>query len=199
MGNLQRRAAGRVLATGPRTGLGAFVAFLTLVVGVVLAPVSQAVGEGGPVRSARVAASVVYPGSDGVSVRRASGQMDRLAETSRRFRRFVRRYQDRMWSALGHDPDCAQAPVVWVKEFRRRNAFLPNVATVAGGPSDVPERCQGSGGFHFFVKRDGRWQAPYALGGQETLRCKVLRRWKVPRMHGSRTCFNGHDIVRYNP
>lgn len=144
------------------------------------------------------AAKVVYSGR-GIAVWRASGQMHRLSDTSRAFRRFVGLQHDEMWGYLDNDPDCAQAPLVTVKEYRRRVAFISNQGTFPGGPGDAPGRCAGGGAFRFYVKRDGTWRAPVAIGGHETLRCRTLQRWDIPRMNGAKRCWNGTDIVRYDP
>lgn len=142
---------------------------------------------------------VTYAG-DGVRVWRASGQLDRLSETSPAFRRFVAKQLNMMWREyVDADPACAQAPLVVVKEFRPRVAFISNQGTFPGGPGDAPDTCASGGAFHFYVKRDGEWRAPLVLGGQDVMRCRTLRNWDIPRMNGARVCWNGEDVVRYQP
>lgn len=149
--------------------------------------------------AAREDSRVVYAGY-GVQVWRASGQLDRLAETSPAFRRIVRRQLDFMWREYNHSaPACAQAPLVRVKEYRPRVAFISNQGTFPGGPGDAPDFCANGGAFRFYVKRDGEWRAPIALAGQDLYWCRDLRRWDIPRMSGSRQCWNGHDVVRWDP
>ena len=141
---------------------------------------------------------VVYKGH-GVKVWRKSGQLDRLDDTSKAFRKLVRSELDRMWEEWAEsDPDCAQAPLVVVKEYRRRVAFIANQGVFSGGPGDAPGSCASGGSYHFYVKRDGQWKAPDALGGQDIMRCSTVRRWEIPRMNGARTCLRGEEVVRWN-
>lgn len=180
---------------------GRVVAVLVAVAALVAAiPVSS-----GPARAARAEATagsvtrVVYDGF-GVRVRRHSGQIDRLSETPRAFRSFVRAQLDHMWVAYNDSaPECAQAPLVTVKEYRPRVAYISNQGTFPGGPGDAPDSCATGGAFHFYVKRDGDWRAPRSLGGQDVFPCRNLRRWSIPRMNGARQCWNGEEIVRWDP
>jgi hypothetical protein len=142
---------------------------------------------------------VVYDGS-GEEVWRQSGQLDRLHETPRSFRRFVSHQLDHMWREYtDRDPACTQASLVMVKEYRRRVAFIANQGTFAGGPGDAPDSCATGGAFRFYVKRDGHWRAPLQLGGQDVLACSVFRRWDIPRMSGAHQCFRGGEVVRWDP
>ncbi|GAA3810223.1 hypothetical protein GCM10022242_11060 [Nocardioides panacisoli] len=142
---------------------------------------------------------VVYPGH-GVDVWRASGQLHRLSETSLGFRRAIRASLDRTWGWSDDDPDCAQAPVATVKEYRARVAFVENLGMFSGGPGDAPEKCARGGAWQFFVKRNGHWIFPYRLGGQDVPGCRMLRHSRIPRMNGATECVNGKgEIVPYRP
>lgn len=181
---------------------GRAVAVLALMAALVatLGPGTSSPAAAHPTGAEGVAAGkVVYDGS-GVRVWRHSGQIDRLSETTTSFRLFVRAQLDYMWHEYtGSDEACAQAPLVVVKEFRRRVAYIDNQGTFGGGPGDAPDSCASGGAFRFYVKRDGDWLAPFALGGQEVLRCRVFRRWDIPRMNGARVCYDGDEIVSWNP
>lgn len=144
------------------------------------------------------ATRVVYHGP-GVVVHRASGQVGRLGETPTAFRGFVRNRLDTIWRDwVGGDADCAQAPLVIVKEVRAKVAYISDEGSFPGGPGDAPDKCATGGNYHFFVKRDGRWRAPRALGGQDVMRCGAFKRWDVPRMNGAHQCWNGHRVVRWD-
>ncbi len=145
-----------------------------------------------------VAGKVVFPGL-GVRVWRASGQLDRLARTSPGFRHAIRDDLDRVWGWSGNDPDCAQAPIAIVKEYRPRVAYVSDLGSFAGGPGSAPDKCAGGGAWQFVLKRDGHWKSPTRLGGQDTVECRNLRHFQIPRMHGSTRCWNGQQIVRWDP
>jgi hypothetical protein len=159
---------------------------------------AAATATSGTQGSGTVRASVVYPGY-GARVWRASGQIHRLSATTKPFRTFVRRQLDRMYRASGSDPACAQAPMVQVKEFRRRVAYISNEGVFPGGPGHAPERCASGGNYAFWVFRDGRWRAPYRLGGQDVMSCSTLRHWHIPRMSGATECYDGTSVVAYHP
>ncbi|MEZ0580877.1 hypothetical protein [Nocardioides sp. MH1] len=158
-------------------------------------PVLTVAALGAP---ASAAAPVVYHGQ-GATVHRASGQVDhRLAETPRAFRSFVRTRLDQIWGWTDNDPACAQAPLVVVKEVRSKVAYISDEGSFPGGPGGAPDSCATGGNYHFFVKRDGAWKAPRALGGQDVMSCRTFRRWDIPRMSGAHQCWDGEDVVRWD-
>ncbi|WP_183101095.1 hypothetical protein [Nocardioides pelophilus] len=180
---------------------GRAAAVLALVAALVASlPASPGAARGaGDAPTLRDEVRVVYDGF-GVRVWRHSGQIDRLSDTPRAFRLLVRAQLDYMWVAYNDSaPACEQAPLVTVKEVRRRVAYISNQGTFPGGPGDAPDSCATGGAFHFYVKRDGDWIAPRALGGQDLFHCRTLRRWSIPRMVGARQCWNGEEVVRWDP
>ena len=144
-------------------------------------------------------ARIVWPGF-GVEVYRASGQLHRLDRTTPAFQKLVRHQLDSMFRGyLGSDPDCAQAPLVVVKEFRRSGfAFISDEGTFTDGPGHPPAKCAGGGAARIYVRIDGHWRAPGALGTQEAYQCRVLRRFDVPRMSGTHSCYDRRgELVAY--
>lgn len=126
--------------------------------------------------------------------------MRRLAKTSPGFRSRVSRELDKMFhDYLESDPGCAQAPMIQLKEYRRAGfAYLTNVGTFPGGPGHAPERCAGGGAHAIYLRINGTWRAPTALGGQEAYRCRVLHRFNIPRMYGTQGCYNARgEYVEY--
>lgn len=182
----------------PRAGaLLAVLAVVLAILAVVLAAAGPPATAGGPDRV--TARKVVYPGL-GVRVWRASGQLDRLAKTSPGFRDAVTAALDRTWGWTQNDPDCAQAPVITVKEYRSRVAFASGLGSGSGGPGHAPEKCNRGATWQFFVKRDGRWKFPYRLGGQDTVSCRTLKHQRIPRMSGAKQCVNNKgNLVPYRP
>lgn len=162
-------------------------------IGLVIAPATAS----GDASARQAASTVVYPGL-GVRVWRASGQLGRLSQTSPGFRHLIAADLDRVWAQwLDRDPDCAQAPIIVVKEYRPRVAFANDLGASSGGPGNAPEKCARGGAYQFYVKRDGAWRA--AFGGQDIVSCRALRHWAIPRMSGAKRCWNGHEVVRWDP
>lgn len=164
-----------------------------------LAALATTLAPGAPATASSSRSSAVVYRGQGAVVHRASGQVDRrLADTPAAFRGFVRTRLDQIWGWTDNDPACAQAPLVIVKEVRAKVAFISDEGSFPGGPGSAPDSCATGGNYHFFVKRDGRWKAPRALGGQDVMGCGTLRRWDIPRMSGAHQCWDGHHVVRWN-
>lgn len=180
-----------------RRGPAATLTLLTAaLLAALLTTLTAAAGPADAAPSGRATQKIIYPGF-GAHVWRASGQLDRLAKTSPGFRHLIRIELNRLWGWTDKDPDCTQAPLVVVKEWRRRVAFASDRGVFAGGPGDAPAKCAGGGAYQFYVKRDGHWRR--AFGGQDIPRCRQLRRWDIPRMHGATQCWNGSDVVKWDP
>lgn len=198
------RATTRATTRAITRALGS-AAILALLAGLLLAATSTSPTHATPTPTTSLTSStapdptkVVYPGH-GTTVWRASGQLKKLDETAKSFRRTVHHRLTAMWRWLDEDPACKQAPMVTVKEFRDDVAFVSNAGTFPGGPGDAPDSCAGGGAFHFVVKVENGWRWPAEVGGQDVLRCKSLRAWDIPRMSGAKKCFDGKRVVRYRP
>ncbi|GAA4109830.1 hypothetical protein GCM10022215_04520 [Nocardioides fonticola] len=130
---------------------------------------------------------VTYKG-DGVSVRRASHQLGRLADTSKDFQLAVKKGLDDLWTEdNGGKASCATAPVVVVKKWRSDGwATLTDIGTFAPCPT----------GGHQAIWRtiDGTWTE--ILGTQEVPKCSKLRKLEVPK-NMWKQCYAGGKVVAY--
>jgi hypothetical protein len=156
-----------------------------------IAPASFGAGttSGGSARGVR---TVSYPKS-GVEVRRASGDLHKLAQTSPSFRTFTRHHLTWIWGWTGKKPACAQSPLMIVKRWRSDGWALINDE----GSFPPPDRCATGGNWAIAERTHGKWRE--ALGGQEYPTCRRLSRLKVPVgiAYGGR-CYNAAShLVTY--
>ncbi len=129
---------------------------------------------------------VVYPDA-GRTVR--SGETSRLTGTPLGFRRFVQRQLNLLWQATGSEAGCRDAGYVTIKRWRS-DGFASAPAVGLGQP------CPGGGGHQIYVRRNGAWQAPWALGGQDLLYCSDLRSFAVPWSIAGRSCYSDLGVLR---
>jgi hypothetical protein len=116
---------------------------------------------------------VSYPKS-GVEVRRASGELHKLAQTSPSFRTFTRHHLTWIWGWTGKKPACAQSPLMIVKRWRSDGWALISDE----GSFPPPDQCATGGNWAIAERTHGKWRE--ALGGQEYPTCRQLSRLKVP-------------------
>lgn len=136
---------------------------------------------------AQEARTVVYAGS-GHEVR--LGTPDGLARTAAPFRRFVHHRLRHLWDLAGGSQKCRTAPAVIVSSWTSSG-----FARVGEG---IYDPCPGGGYNQIYVRRDGRWTAPSALGSQEVRSCSLLRWFHVPRPVADRRCWTDRGgMVRY--
>lgn len=170
--------------TAHRQFLGALAAVVLIGVGVA-APAAQATTQ---------PTTVVF-GGNGLKVK-LNHHPAALSRTTPAFRRFVDRELKELWGWADRKPECRNAPVVLIQEFRRSGvAYLEEGIYAVKGHAE----CAGGGNWQFAVRRDGRWTSPRALGGQDVPSCHRLRTWAIPRMTGAEQCYDGNGIVDYQP
>ena len=139
-----------------------------------------AAATSGPTSPETVAgSSIALP----VSVRLGDDIGKKLQGTPRPFHKAVRRELVQIWKDAGYEPACRRGGVVKVREFDGRGFAYADMR--------ASTRCAGGGGWYqLFVKDDGQWLTPYALGGHDAPKCSTLRRFNVPRMMGAKVCYD---------
>jgi hypothetical protein len=122
---------------------------------------------------------VTYPG-DGRTVH--LGQEGRLSGTPKGFRDFVHARLLHLWHQSGGEAACRSAATVVVKTWTSTG-----FARVGEGLYDP---CPGGGYSQIYVKRDGTWRAPRALGSQEIRSCSLQAWFGLPLAVADRTCYS---------
>jgi hypothetical protein len=154
-----------------------------LLIGAVLvAGMPVALAAPAPAKETR---TVVYTGF-GHEVR--LGDEGGLRRTGRPFRRFVHHRLRHLWELAGGTRTCRTAASVTVKSWTSAG-----FARVGEGLYDP---CPGGGYNQIYVRRDGRWTAPRALGAQEVRSCSLLRWFGVPRPVADRQCYPDLGALR---
>jgi hypothetical protein len=131
--------------------------------------------------------TVTYPG-DGRVVH--LGQEGRLNGTPKGFRDFVHARLLRLWQQSGGEAECRSAATVVVKTWTSTG-----FARVGEGAYDP---CPGGGYSQIYVRRDGAWRAPRALGSQEVRSCSLQAWFGLPLAVADRTCYSDFgEYLRY--
>lgn len=134
---------------------------------------------------AQEARTVVYAG-DGHEVR--LGDEGGLGRTGRPFRQFVHHRLRHLWELSGGERKCRTAPAVTVQSWT--SAGFARVGEGIYAP------CPGGGYDQIYVRRDGTWTAPRALGSQEVRSCSLMRWYGIPRPVADRQCYGDLGRLR---
>ena len=149
---------------------------------VLVAGTPVALASPAPAQDAR---TVLYTGN-GHEVR--LGDEDGLGRTGRPFRHFVHHRLRHLWDLSGGQRTCRTAPAVTVEAWTSAG-----FARVGEG---IYDPCPGGGYNQIYVRRDGRWTAPRALGTQEVRSCSLMRWFGVPRPIADRQCYGDVGALR---